>query len=151
MEKTCLVSHILKAQRKTLKNELIACFGHTAVITNNEEITDLKRAQQTRNSDVYRTSIQYTVLDKIHCKEGFLVPHQDAILLLQDNLEKNLRKILKTHNGVEGLGRLANHTCCDVHWNANLEVTAIVLPKTPQESMQVHDAVAAALSPRPLA
>jgi len=26
---------------------------------------------------------------------------------------------------MEGLGQLANHTCCDIHWNANLEVAAI--------------------------
>jgi len=26
---------------------------------------------------------------------------------------------------MEGLGQLANHTCCDEHWNANLEVAAI--------------------------
>jgi len=26
---------------------------------------------------------------------------------------------------MEGVGQLANHTCCDAHWNANLEVAAI--------------------------
>jgi len=26
---------------------------------------------------------------------------------------------------MEGLGQWANHTCCDVHWNANLKVAAI--------------------------
>jgi len=26
---------------------------------------------------------------------------------------------------MEGLGQLANHICCDIHWNANLEVAAI--------------------------
>jgi len=26
---------------------------------------------------------------------------------------------------VEGLGQLANHTCCDIHWNANIEVAVI--------------------------
>jgi len=26
---------------------------------------------------------------------------------------------------MEELGQLANHTCCDIHWNANLEVAAI--------------------------
>jgi len=26
---------------------------------------------------------------------------------------------------MEGVGQLANHTCCDIHWNANLEVAAI--------------------------
>jgi len=28
-------------------------------------------------------------------------------------------------NKMEGLGQWANHTCCDVHWNANLKVAAI--------------------------
>ena len=36
-----------------------------------------------------------------------------------------LRKSLKQHNSVEGVGQLANHTCCDTHWNANLEVASI--------------------------
>jgi len=26
---------------------------------------------------------------------------------------------------MEGLGQLANHTCCDIHWNAHLKVAAI--------------------------
>ena len=39
--------------------------------------------------------------------------------------EKFFRKNLKLHNNMEGLGQLANHTCCDEHWNANLEVAAI--------------------------
>jgi len=84
MGKTHLVSHILRAQRKILENELIACFGHTAVITNKDEIIDLKRAQQARNSDVYRTSIHYTVLGKIHGKEVYLIPPQDVTLLLKE-------------------------------------------------------------------
>jgi len=36
-----------------------------------------------------------------------------------------LRKQLKRHNAIEGVGQFANHTCCDVHWNANLEVAAV--------------------------
>jgi len=46
-------------------------------------------------------------------------------LLLTDRISTNLRKNLKLHNKTEGLGQLANHTCCDVDWNANLEVAAI--------------------------
>jgi len=76
-------------------------------------------------SDIHRTSIQYTVLGKIHGKEVCLISPQDATLLLEDQLGKNLRKNLRPHNNVEGLGQLANHTCCDIHWNANLEVAAI--------------------------
>jgi len=120
-----LVSHILRAQRKILENELIASFGHTVVITNKDESIDPKRAQQARNSDVYRISIQYTVLGKIHGKEVYLVPPQDVALLLKDQLDKNLWKNLKIHIVVEGLGQFANHTCCDTHWNTNLEVVAI--------------------------
>jgi len=26
---------------------------------------------------------------------------------------------------MEGLGQLANHTCCDTHWNAKFEVAVI--------------------------
>jgi len=54
-------------------------------------------------------------------------PHQDASLLLKDRISTNLWKHLKLHNETEGLGQLANHTCCDMHWNANLEVAAILL------------------------
>ena len=32
---------------------------------------------------------------------------------------------LELHNEMEGLGQLANNTCCDMHWNAKLEVAAI--------------------------
>jgi len=96
MRKPRLVSHILRAQRKILENELIASFGHTAVITNKDESIDPKRAQQARNSDVYRTSIQYTVLGKIHGKDSevYPVPPQDVALLLKDQLDKNLWKNL---------------------------------------------------------
>ena len=120
MEKTWVVSHILRATRKLLENELIACFGHTAAITNKDEVSELKKAQQDRNSGLYRTSIQYTVLGSIHEKEVCLVPPQDVSLLLQDRISTNLRKTLELHNKTKGLGQLANHTCCDVHWNANL-------------------------------
>ena len=82
MEKTRVVSHIFRATRKILENELIACFGLTAAITNKDEISELKQAQQERNSDLYRTSIQYTVLGSIHGKEVCLIPPQDVSLLL---------------------------------------------------------------------
>ena len=65
--------------------------------------------------------MQYTV----HGKEVYFVPPQDAALLLEDRISPRLRKSLKQHNAVEGVGRLANHTCCDIHWNANLEVASI--------------------------
>jgi len=57
-----------------LKNELIASFGLTAAIMNKDEISKLKLVQKERNSDLYRTSIQYTVLGSIHGKEINLVP-----------------------------------------------------------------------------
>jgi len=125
MAKTQVVSHILRASQKILENELIARFGLTAAVTSKDEISQLKRAQQERNSDLDRTSIQYTVLGSIHGKELCLVPPQDVCLLLTDRISTILRKNLKLHNKMEGLGQLANHTCCDVHWNANLEVAAI--------------------------
>jgi len=55
----------------------------------------------------------------------YLVPPQHAALLLEDRISPKLRKHLKQHNALEGVGQLANHTCCDIHWNANLEVAAI--------------------------
>jgi len=60
-------------------------------------------------------------------KEVCLVlgPPQDVSLLLKDRISTNLRKHLKLRNEMEGLGQLANHTCCDIHWNANSEVAAI--------------------------
>jgi len=124
-EKTRVVSHILRATQKILKNELIASFGLTAATTNKDEISELKLVQKKRNSNLYRTSIQYTVLGSIHFKEICLVPPQDVSLLLKDRISTNLRKYLKQHNEMEGLEKLANHTCCDIHWNANLEVAAI--------------------------
>ena len=102
-------------------NELIAVFGLTSAITKTDEIIELKQAQEKRNSDLYSTSIQYTVLGKIHGREIYLVPPQDAA----DRISPKLRKSLKQHNVVEGVGQLANHTCCDTHWNANLEVASI--------------------------
>jgi len=111
--------------RKIWKNELIAIFGLTAAITNKDEISELKQAQEERNSDLYRTSIQYTVLGNIHGKEVYLVPPQDVALLLEDRISPKLRKHLKQHNAIEGVGQLANHTCCDTHWNTNLEVAAV--------------------------
>jgi len=57
---THVVSHILRATRNILKNEWIAGFGLTAAITNKDEIAELKLVQKERNSDLYRTSIQYT-------------------------------------------------------------------------------------------
>ena len=124
-EKTRIVSQILRSTRKIRKNELIAIFGLTAAITNKPEILALKQAQEKQNSDLYRTSIQYTVLGNIHGKEVYLVPPQDAALLLQDRISPGLRKQLKQRNTIEGLGQFANHTCCDAHWNANLEVAAV--------------------------
>ena len=81
-------------------------FGHTAVtvITNKDESIDLKRAQEARNFDVYRTSIQYTVLSKIHGKEVYRVHPQDVVLLWKDQLDKNLRKSIKIHKGGKGWG-----------------------------------------------
>jgi len=124
-EKTRVVSQILRSTRKIWKNELIAIFGLTSAITNTDEISELKQAQEKRNSDLYRTSIQYTVLGNIHGKEVYLVPPRDAALLLEDRISPKLRKHLKQHNALEGVGQQANHTCCDIHWNANLEVAAI--------------------------
>jgi len=46
-------------------------------------------------------------------------------LLLKDRISPKLRKHLKQHNAIEEVGQLANHTCCDIHWNADLEVAAI--------------------------
>jgi len=124
-EKTRIVSQILRSTRKIWKNELIAIFGLTAAFTNKTEILELKHAQEKRNSDLYPTSIQYTVLGNIHGKEVYLVPPQDAALLLQDRISLRLRSQLKQHNAIEGVGQFANHTCCDAHWNANLEVAAV--------------------------
>jgi len=124
-EKTRVVSQILRSTRKIWKNELIAIFGLTSAITHTDEISELKQAQEKRNSDLYRTSIQYTVLGNIHGKEVYLVPPQDVALFLEDRISSKLRKHLKQHNTLEGVGQLANHTCCDIHWNANLEVAAI--------------------------
>ena len=124
-EKTHILSQILRSTRLIRKNELIAVFGLTAAITNKPEILALKQAQEERNSDLYRTSIQYTILGNIHGKEVYLVPPQDAALLLQDRISPGLRKQLKQQNTTDGLGQFANHTCCDSHWNANLENAAV--------------------------
>jgi len=124
-EKTRVVSQIIRSTRKIWKNELIAIFGLTSAIAKTDEISELKQAQEKRNSDLYSTSMQYTVLGKIHGKEVYLVPPQDAALLLEDRISPKLRKCLRQHNAVEGVGQLANHTCCDIHWNANLEVASI--------------------------
>ena len=124
-KKTRVISQILRSTREIWKNELIAVFGITSAITKTDEISELKRVQEKRNSDLYSTSMQYTVLGKIHGREISLVPPQDAALLLKDRISPKLRKSLKQHNAVEGVGQLANHTCCDVHWNANLEVASI--------------------------
>ena len=123
-EKTHIVSQTLRSTRRIRKNELIAVFGLTAAITNKPEILALKQAMEKRNSDLYRTSIQYTILGNLHGKEIYLVPPQDAALLLQDRISPGLRKQLKHHNTTVGIGQFANHTCCDTHWNANLEVAA---------------------------
>jgi len=124
-KKTRVISQILRSTREIWKNELIAVFGITSAITKTDEISELKQAQEKRNSDLYSTSMQYTVLGKIHGKEVNLVPPQDAALLLKDRISPKLRKSLRQHNTVEGVGQLANHTCCDIHWNANLEVASI--------------------------
>jgi len=124
-EKTRVVSQILRSTRKIWKNELITIFGLTSAITNADEISGLKQAQKKRNSDLCRTSIQYTVLGNIHGKEVYLVPPQDAALLLEDRISLKLRTHLTQHNALEGVGQLANHTCCDIRWNANLQVTDI--------------------------
>jgi len=75
-----------------------------------DENKELKQAQEKRNSDLYRTSTQYTVLGKIHGRDIYLVPPQDVALLLQDHISPKLRKSLKQHNSVVGVGQLANHT-----------------------------------------
>ena len=54
--------------------------------------------------------MQYTVLGKINGKEVYLVPPQDAALLLEDRISPKLRKRLRQYNAVEGVGQLANHT-----------------------------------------
>ena len=123
--KTRVVSNILRSTRKIQKHELIAVFGLTSAIMQTDEIKELKQVQENRNSDLFRTSIQYTVLGKIHGREVYLVPPQDAALLLQDHISPKLRKSLKKHHSIGGVGQLANHTCCDTHWNANLEVASI--------------------------
>ena len=64
-KKTRVVSEVLRATRKIL----IAVFGFTAAIMKTDEIRELKQAQEKRNSDLYRTSIQYTVLGKIHGRD----------------------------------------------------------------------------------
>ena len=67
-------------------------------------ILELRKAQEERNSDLYRTSIQYTVLGNIHGKEVYLVPPQDEALLLEERISPTLRKQLKRHNAIEGVG-----------------------------------------------
>jgi len=103
-KKTRVVSQILRSTRKIWKNELIAVFGLTSAITKIDEISELKQAQKKRLPDI---------------------PPQDATLLLEDRISPKLRKSPRQHNAVEGVGQLANHTCCDIHWNANLEVASI--------------------------
>ena len=110
--KTRVVSQILRSTRKIWKNELIAIFSLTSAITKTDEISELKQAQEKKNSDLY--SMQYTVLGKIHGKEVYLVPPQDLALRLEDRISLKLRKRLKQHNALEGVGRLANHTCCEI-------------------------------------
>jgi len=124
-KKTRVVSQILRSTRKKWNNELNAVFGLTSAITKTDEISELKQAQEKRNPDLYSTSMQYTVLGKIHGKEVHLVPPQDAALPLKDRISPKLRKSLIQHNAFEGVGKLANHTFCDIHWNANLEVASI--------------------------
>ena len=53
-EKTRVVSKILRFARKIWKNELIAIFGLTAAITKKNEISQLRKAQEDRNSDLNR-------------------------------------------------------------------------------------------------
>jgi len=101
-KKTRVVSEVLRSTRKIWKNELIAVFGFTSAIMKTDEIRELKQAQEIRNSDLYSTSIQYTVLGKIHGREIYLVPPQDVALLLQDRISPKLRKSLKKHSAVEG-------------------------------------------------
>jgi len=84
--KTLVVLHILRATRNILKNELIACFSLTAAITSKDEISELKIAQKQRNTDLYRTSLQYKVRGSIHGKEVFLVPPRDVALLPKDRI-----------------------------------------------------------------
>jgi len=100
-----VVSQILRSTRKIWKNELIAIFGLTAAIRNKNEKEEQRKAQEERNSDLYRTSIQYTVLGNNHGKEVNLVPPQDAALLLEDRISPSLRKQLKRHNAMEGVLR----------------------------------------------
>ena len=119
-EKTRVVSQILRSTGKIWKNELIAVFGLTSAITKTDEISELKQAQEKRNSDLYSTSMQYTVPGKIHGKEVYLAPPLDAALLLEDRISPKLRKRLKQHNAVEGVGQLVNHTCCDIRWESGI-------------------------------
>ena len=92
-KKTRVVSQILRSTRKIWNHELIAIFGLTSAITKTDEISELKQAQEKRNSDLYSTSMQYTVLGKIHGKEVYLVPPQDAALLLEDRISLKLLKV----------------------------------------------------------
>jgi len=72
--KTKVVSNVLRSTRKIRKHELIAVFGFTSAIMKTDEIKELKQAQEKRNSDLYRTSIQYTVLGKYMAERYTLSP-----------------------------------------------------------------------------
>ena len=108
-EKTHIVSQILRSTRLIRKNELIAVFGLTVAIINKPEILALKQALEKRNSDLYCTSIQYTILGNIHGKEVYLVPPQDAALLLQDRISPGLRKQLKQQNPADTQSESAHY------------------------------------------
>ena len=73
-------------------------------------------------------TLTYTVLAcntrseaKIHGKEVYLVPPQDATLLLEDRISPKLRKSVRQHNAVEGVGQLTNHTWCYIHQGEAIE------------------------------
>jgi len=56
-EKTRIVSQILRSTRKIWKNELIAIFGLTAAITNKNEISELRHAQEEHANVVHAQTI----------------------------------------------------------------------------------------------
>ena len=41
------------------------------------------------------------------------------------NIKRHMHARVIFRCTIDGLGQFANHTCCDAHWNANLEVAAV--------------------------
>lgn len=56
----------------------------------------------------------------------YLVPSNDAALALsQEDVNPSLRKALTDESKWEGVGQLANHTCCETHGNVELEFITV--------------------------